>query len=423
MKQLLLGALLCVGPFTTTYTMQPPREADDVLKCTICLNRFRDGQNIVDLACRKHLCHFECTVDNTCPLCLADRRSTKNDDRRNKSRSERSSSNDKTSTLAHTGTLPTSHVELLPHDVQNHALNYLLTGVDGASASRNIAGYLLTMKAENNLDKVQFLALRIADACKVTPLEAMLYLSGFGIPAATQWLNTREAKKEIGKIVDALKDWSRRVMSEDCLAIAKKLVPLFFHDLSYALNPELIEAAIYKDPQGVDLLLLLHPALKNIVTEFIFTDNPRPELLSRVKLISRHNLPILNMNLTNEQGKTLLMQLIDSYGEHPSAYRRSFYGSSGASSISDYVATTFLPTMISSCTVNATDSQGETALIIAARKNALDIVRLLLDNGADPFAEDLKGRTALSYAHGNTDMGKLFAEKLNLEDVRELFPR
>ncbi len=149
--------------------------------------------------------------------------------------------------------------------------------------------------------------------------------------------------------------------------------------------------------------------------EYIFGNNDR--LLNIVMLISKHNLRILNMNLTNEQGKTLLMQVIDLYGEHPSAYTRDLF------SVPDVVATGLLPTMMSRCAVNAVDAQGETALIIAARKNALDIVRLLLDNGADPFAEDLAEKTALSYAHGNPDMEKLFAEKLNLEDVRELFPR
>ncbi len=262
MKQLLLGALLCVGPFTTTYSMQPLTEADDVLKCTICLNRIRDGQNIVDLACRQHVCHFECTVDNTCPLCLTDRRSTKNDDRRQESRSEETSRRDTISSLIPAQVIPTSYLEFLPLDVQSQALlNYLITTEDSTGASRNIAGYLVTMKAENDLDRVQLLALRMADACNVTSLEVMLYLSGFGIPAATQWLNTNEAQQEIGQLVNAFKNWTQFGMSDYCLSATKKLAPLFFHDPSYALNPRLIEAAIYSDPQGIDRLLI-HPTLK-----------------------------------------------------------------------------------------------------------------------------------------------------------------
>jgi FOG: Ankyrin repeat len=48
--------------------------------------------------------------------------------------------------------------------------------------------------------------------------------------------------------------------------------------------------------------------------------------------------------------------------------------------------------------VNARNSRGETPLHCAAGSGHSDVVRLLLERGADPEARDVSGRTPDSYA-------------------------
>jgi ankyrin repeat protein len=58
---------------------------------------------------------------------------------------------------------------------------------------------------------------------------------------------------------------------------------------------------------------------------------------------------------------------------------------------------------------NRTRVTFETPLTEAAKMNHLDMVRLLLDHGADITAKDVTGRTALDWANenSNSDMVRL----------------
>ena len=59
--------------------------------------------------------------------------------------------------------------------------------------------------------------------------------------------------------------------------------------------------------------------------------------------------------------------------------------------------------------VNATNKNGETALMFAAQKNHIDAVRLCLDKGADVNARNGNDETALALAEkeDNTDIVNL----------------
>ena len=61
------------------------------------------------------------------------------------------------------------------------------------------------------------------------------------------------------------------------------------------------------------------------------------------------------------------------------------------------------------------DFEGETALMAAAEVGDLDIVKCLLDNGANVMAENADGDTAIDIASewGNNDCAKLLAEHRN----------
>jgi ankyrin repeat protein len=52
-------------------------------------------------------------------------------------------------------------------------------------------------------------------------------------------------------------------------------------------------------------------------------------------------------------------------------------------------------------TINSQDIAGDTALILATGNNKYDIVKYLLENGADPMIKDSLGKTALKYAKEN----------------------
>ena len=66
-----------------------------------------------------------------------------------------------------------------------------------------------------------------------------------------------------------------------------------------------------------------------------------------------------------------------------------------------------------------TSAQEENPLITAVKSNAIETVRDLLKQNANPFAEDSSGKTALDYARANSEMLQVFAENWQI-DVREL---
>ena len=56
--------------------------------------------------------------------------------------------------------------------------------------------------------------------------------------------------------------------------------------------------------------------------------------------------------------------------------------------------------------VNVRTSKNETALIVATKNGNFDVVKILLDNGADIDAKDDEGKTALDWSKekGNNDI-------------------
>ena len=69
--------------------------------------------------------------------------------------------------------------------------------------------------------------------------------------------------------------------------------------------------------------------------------------------------------------------------------------------------------------INVQDENGETALIKAAIKGNQDakLIRLLLENGADPYIEDNKGRNAISVA--KTPIIKKIIKRLSTDTTRK----
>lgn len=72
--------------------------------------------------------------------------------------------------------------------------------------------------------------------------------------------------------------------------------------------------------------------------------------------------------------------------------------------------------LASGCPVDVTDSNGFSALVLAARKNHFDFVKMLLDNGASVNLRTAKQNTALMYscANGKTDIFNLLLEKVSV---------
>lgn len=71
--------------------------------------------------------------------------------------------------------------------------------------------------------------------------------------------------------------------------------------------------------------------------------------------------------------------------------------------------------LLGSLDVNAKDSRGQTALMIAARRGSLLVAKCLLSHGADPISCDYEGLEPIDYCRrGDYKMKKLinkFARK------------
>lgn len=61
--------------------------------------------------------------------------------------------------------------------------------------------------------------------------------------------------------------------------------------------------------------------------------------------------------------------------------------------------------------INVTNQSGQTALMIAVNNRSKDMVRVLLENGADPSVEDKNGSNILTYAMSDPETLKMFLEK------------
>ena len=61
--------------------------------------------------------------------------------------------------------------------------------------------------------------------------------------------------------------------------------------------------------------------------------------------------------------------------------------------------------------VNEVNNSGQTALMIAVNNRSTNVIRTLLENGADPSVEDKNGSNILGYALSDPEILKLFLEK------------
>lgn len=76
MKQLLLGALLCMGAFSTTSAMVEHIQSEDLFKCPICLDQCAETDTAVELPCHQRFAHIDCIIslqsnypEEQCALC------------------------------------------------------------------------------------------------------------------------------------------------------------------------------------------------------------------------------------------------------------------------------------------------------------------------------------------------------------------
>jgi hypothetical protein len=69
--------------------------------------------------------------------------------------------------------------------------------------------------------------------------------------------------------------------------------------------------------------------------------------------------------------------------------------------------------------VNAKDEYGSTALMLAAKEGHLDVVRFLVEHGADIFEKDKDNKDASNHAmdHGHEEVAKYLAELKSAADL------
>ena len=329
---------------------------------------------------------------------------------------------------------PKNYLETLPENVRTHQLLLFLTRGEGDDLKKVIArvvSYLRLSETDQNITFKDLVpaALQIANRYKIDPAEVMLRFYGAEIPAASEWrkLATDKTNRTIKKIIAEFK---RGINNELMLPICmddpsltldatvlikalsagsaslvrylvnnphrKKLLTRVVQGqenapLSYAFPLNDSEKALIL-LEAFDLYTLLKacpsrfsnvvPAKALITTAF---DKPQ-DFLALLSIFLKDEILGEMVNMHNEQGETVLMKLI----EH-----RPQYVTSAASS----KAQTLLHYLITHSKLNHADKKGETALIKATKMNNLEIIQLLLENGANAGHTDGCAIQAFDYAN------------------------
>ena len=112
-------------------------------------------------------------------------------------------------------------------------------------------------------------------------------------------------------------------------------------------------------------------------------------------------------------GEVQLLDYLLANGADPNTRTSAGESALGAAAAADQNAAATLLIARGARLENRTVVTFETPLTEAAKMNHLDMVRLLLDHGADIDAEDVTGRTAFDWAHesSNADMMRLIRSR------------
>ena len=121
-----------------------------------------------------------------------------------------------------------------------------------------------------------------------------------------------------------------------------------------------------------------------------------------IAAIQAHSFEILdyllekgaNVKVKNKEGMTPLMLIASSYNNK-------------SKEVSEKVSSLIK----AGASVNDNNNNGQTALMIAVNNRSSEVIRVLLENGADPNVEDKNGSNILSYALSDPNILKLFLDK------------
>ena len=337
-------------------------------------------------------------------------------------------------------------LEPLPRYIQCHLI-YLSHGVNVHIVVKNVVNYLKTLGIDKTIthQQLQPVVKHIATQFVRSPLDVLLLFYGSGIPAAKELLDrTPRIHEQLKELVTLGDFWE---YYDEAFAL-----PIFMHDPSLALDPNILVAAIKKDSPNLIRFLVQRPELRDAFTKrgplgeysplamafplvdaktFIlaeafdlrtliaagkqrFEDNliypdvaqdllpyviDKPDDLIILLSLKYNHEPYYWMGLKtrNEQGETVLMKLIE--------YRKKYTNSDAA------LADEALRFLIDEGDINAVDGLGETALIKAIKNEDLEAIGLLLRKGANVLQTDNKGMSAFDCARGKPAIEQLLIAK------------
>ncbi len=306
-------------------------------------------------------------------------------------------------------------------DIKSNALIYFLSSSDKKDniekTLERVVSYLKTEKIDQTITFDELLpgALLIAKQYKTDPAEVMLRLYASGITHAQSWRNleTPQTSAALQKIIA---DFEKHKINKDLL------LPILMDEPEHALNPILLKSILSHSSANVLRFLVNDSKRKHCMLTLIDTKSPlshafplvdtekaqilieafdlttllaaagqtrltkksepakilmrssfeKPqEFLKLLILFSQENMFAEMLNMQNDQGTTLLMKLI----EYRDRYNES---------LAMQEALTLVRYLIDTSKIHHADANGETALIVATKKNDLEIIKLLLEKGAKP---------------------------------------
>jgi Ankyrin repeats (many copies) len=284
-------------------------------------------------------------------------------------------------------------------------------------------------------ENIEKITTTLAMQSATSQLNVILLLSALDIPAAKEWLDAKpETHEELKSQLRSsmyqrdndralwatllyrpelcepylLKHFLTWVLPSCPVAAAKRLVdtPSLRREFVVGDALSLICSAALKDPEKLNIFVaafgweFLIDKLSWETFRLIFQDmvlkvfnkkNALMVLLARTlsdRSILRDNSHIFT--LRNESGQTLLMKIAE-YVKN----KENFLGEDMKVSFESLKSIRAI--FIAHSDVNATDNQGETALIKAVKKGNLETARALVGGGADESIRDVSGKTCNDY--------------------------